>query len=97
MDSILEIARHFQYQGKPVSCVSCRVGHINDTYFITCAGEKPIRYVLQKINTSVFTKPVEVMENMVSVCNFLKNKISVEGGDVNRETLTVVPAEDGKM
>lgn len=97
MDKVLAAAAHFQYAGKPVSYEPCHIGHINHTYFVTCAGEKKIRYVLQQINTTVFTKPVEVMENMVGVCEFLKKKIAAEGGDVNRETLTIVPALDGKM
>ena len=98
MDKVLAAAAHFQYAGKPVSYTACHVGHINNTYFVTCDTEAgPIRYVLQQINTTVFPKPVEVMENMVGVCEFLKKKIAAEGGDVNRETLTVVPALDGKM
>jgi len=97
MDNILAIAENFQYVGKPVSYAQCHVGHINGTYFVTCEGEEKIRYVLQRINTVVFPKPVEVVENMVNVCEFLKKKIAAEGGDVNRETLTMIPARDGKM
>jgi len=99
MNSVIEIASHFQYAGKPVSAEACHIGHINNTYFITCEtgnGEK-IRYMLQRINTNVFPKPIEVVENMVAVCDFLKTKISAEGGDVDRETLTVIPSLDGKM
>jgi len=96
MDRALHAAEHFQYAGKPVSCNPCNVGHINSTYFVTCEGDSP-RYVLQKINTNVFTRPVEVVENMANVCAFLKEKIAAEGGDVERETLTLVPALDGKL
>ena len=95
--NVLEIAKHFQYEGTAVSFEQCHVGHINGTFFITCEGKETIRYVLQRINTNVFTKPVEVVENMVNVCEFLKKKIAAEGGDVNRETLTLIPALDGKM
>lgn len=97
MDSILEVASHFQYEGVPVSCEPCHIGHINSTYFIVCEGERRIRYVLQRINTVVFPKPVEVVENMAGVCAFLKTKIAAEGGDVHRETLTLTPTEDGKL
>ena len=97
-DSVLEISAHFRYAGEAISYEPCHVGHINDTYFVTCKnGDGVIRYVLQKLNTNVFTKPVEVMSNMVGVCEFLKKKIAAEGGDVDRETLTVVPSLDGKM
>ena len=97
MDSILDVASQFQYAGTPVSAVPCHVGHINSTYFIACDGENPVRYVLQKINTNVFTKPVEVVENMVAVCCHLREKIRVEGGDVDRETIEIIPTRDGKM
>lgn len=97
MNAVLEVASHFQYEGTPVSAEACHVGHINSTYFITCAGEKTIRYTLQKINTVVFNRPVEVVENMINVCEFLKQKSIAEGGDPERETLTLIPCDDGKM
>ncbi len=97
MDKVLEIASHFQYTGVPVSYEACHIGHINGTYFVTCEAQEKRRYVLQRINTVVFPKPVEVVENMVNVCEFLKTKIAAEGGDVNRETLTLIPAKDGTM
>ena len=97
MSNVLDVVKHFRYEGDVVSCDQCHVGHINGTYFVTCEGKEKIRYVLQRINTNVFTKPVEVVENMVNVCEFLKTKIAAEGGDVNRETLTLIPALDGKM
>lgn len=99
MNSVLEVASHFQYIGTPVSAEACHIGHINSTYFVTCrdADGHEIRYVLQKINTTVFTKPIEVVENMVAVCDFLKGKIAAEGGNIERETLSVIPTLDGKM
>ncbi len=97
MNAVLEVASHFLYEGTPISAEACHVGHINSTYFITCEAEKPIRYTLQKINTVVFNRPVEVVENMVNVCEFLKQKSIEEGGDPDRETLTLIPCDDGKM
>ena len=69
-------------------------GNINRTFWVeNKAGEM---YVLQKINTNVFKKPVALMENMVGITEFLKKKIIVRGGDVTRETLNLVYAKDGK-
>lgn len=67
-------------------------GHINDTFLVD--GET--RYILQRMNGSIFTKPMEVMENIVGVTTFLKEKIRTSGGDAMRETLTVIPSRDGK-
>lgn len=73
-------------------------GHINRTYTLnyqTPAGRK--RYVLQAVNTTVFTKPVELIENISRVTDFLRKKIRAEGGDPARETLRLVEAKDGKL
>lgn len=66
-------------------------GHINDTYLVTAR-----KYILQRINTSIFKNPDELMENIENVTVFLKRKIEAAGGDTERETLTVVPTIDGK-
>lgn len=66
-------------------------GHINDT-FVTESYD----YLIQRINTKVFKKPEELMENIDNVTSFLKKKIIQEGGDPERETLTVVKTKDGK-
>lgn len=66
-------------------------GHINDTYLI-----EPKKYILQRINTAIFKDADNLMENIVSVTDFLKDKISAEGGDPDRETLSVMRTKDGK-
>ena len=66
-------------------------GHINHTY----CTETP-KYILQRINTSIFRNPTELMENIRNVTAFLRTKIEAEGGDPDRETLTVIPTADGK-
>ncbi len=66
-------------------------GHINDTYL---AENK--NYIIQKINTNVFKDPEGLMNNICSVTEFLKEKIIAEGGDPERETLTVIKTKDGK-
>ena len=68
-------------------------GHINDTYIAGSAGSK---YIIQRINSSVFKRPEQVMENIESVCDFLKEKITAAGGDPDRETLTLIRTTDGK-
>lgn len=66
-------------------------GHINDTYLIKCTPN----YILQRINTKIFKKPDEVMDNIEAVTKHLSVKIKEEGGDPNRETLTVINTIDG--
>ena len=67
-------------------------GHINDTFLVR-AGK---RYILQRMNRNIFTDPQGVMENILGVTNFLREKIEKAGGDGMRETLTVIPTKAGE-
>ena len=72
-------------------------GHINDTFRVTYETEKgQRRYILQRMNKNIFEKPVELMENIVHVTEWIKKKSEENGGDPERETLTVVCSRDGK-
>ena len=68
-------------------------GHINDTFLVTAEGTED-RYILQRINGYVFVKPAEVMENIRHVTDFLRRKITEEGGDPRRETMLLIPARN---
>lgn len=82
-----EILQHFEIETRAESYGN---GHINDTYLVTMP-----RYILQRINTSIFTNPDELMENIGNVTAFLRKKIAWAGGDAERGTLTVVPTKEG--
>ena len=66
-------------------------GHINDTYCV----DGP-QYILQRINTSIFRNPDELMSNIENVTSFLRKKIIAAGGNPDRETLTVIRTKDGE-
>ncbi len=66
-------------------------GHINDTYLTN-----PSRYILQRINSNIFTNPKELMNNIDKVTRFLKKKIAADGGNPERETMTIIKTLDGK-
>lgn len=87
--SIKDVAEKF---GLTVKDAPFGNGHINDTYIT----EGSPRYIIQRINSNVFKKPEEVMENIGKVCDFLREKIAAAGGDPERETLTLVRTLDGK-
>ena len=48
-------------------------GHINDTLLLTT--DKGSQYILQRMNTNVFTNPQGLMENVFKVTEFLKKRI----------------------
>jgi len=68
-------------------------GHINDTFLVKTKNKK---YVLQRINTSVFTKPYEVMSNIEGVTEHIRKKAREEGKDDSRVTLTVLKTDNGQ-
>lgn len=88
MDNLSEIAQHFDLA---YDAESYGNGHINDTYLIS--GKQ---YIMQRINTNIFKNPDEVMDNIVKITSFLRTKLAAEGGDPDRETMTVIPTTDGK-
>lgn len=72
-------------------------GHINDTFLLVCddAGKEK-KYILQRMNHSIFKNPMALMENIVNVTAYLRKTISARGGDPDRETLCVIKTKDGE-
>ena len=83
----------------PQSAVSSLYGgHINDTYLLIYDDPEKGQYkkILQHMNRQIFTRPIELMENIMNVTTYLRERILEKGGDPERETLNVIPALDGK-
>ncbi len=93
-----EAIANFRYEGRLIDARSYGNGHINDTYLLTFETEKGGRKntILQRINKEVFTKPEELMENIVGVTSYLREQIEKSGGNPERETLNVIPTTEGK-
>jgi len=72
----------------------CDIGHINTTWFIKVEGGK--KYVLQKINRSIFKQPEVVMNNIVAVTDFIRERLRATGGDVERGALHALTSDSGK-
>ena len=97
MNNIVDIIRGFAVKGEPVSCEQCLRGHINRTYTVSCKsdnGEKK-DYILQRVNGNVFKNPKDVMNNIVAVTSYLRSVIVREGGNPDRETLTLIKTLGG--
>lgn len=94
---IRRICGYYALPGEPVQTEPLGNGHINDTLLLVMrTKEEEQRFVLQKINRTVFRRPEELMENMVAVTGFLKKKILQRGGDPEREALTVLLSPEGR-
>lgn len=92
---IKDIISHFPFKGDFIEAKETKTGLINTTFVLTFGDEcGEYKYVLQKINTNVFTNPDELMSNIMNVTAFLRNKIKQNGGNPQRETLTFLYTND---
>ena len=88
----IAIADQFDIEGEIISAEPFGNGLINSTILVVTSAR---RYIMQAINTNIFTCPDKLTENIVRITDFLKGKIAARGGDVMRETLTPVRAKNG--
>lgn len=72
-------------------------GHINDTFLLRCrtSDNHEKKFILQRMNRSIFKNPPQLMENVVHVTQYLRKTILSQGGDPDRETLNVLQTRDG--
>lgn len=91
-----EAIGQFRYEGVLIDERLYGSGHINDTYLLTfeIAEMGTIKVILQRMNKNIFTKPIELMENILNVTSYLRKKIIENGGDPDRETLNVIRTVD---
>lgn len=85
MNKYKVVAEQFCVDGDVIDIVPYGEGHINVTLLVTTTAK---RYILQRMNTYVFTNPYELMSNICNVTAHLKAK--------GQETLTVIKTKDGK-
>lgn len=84
-----EIAGKFSLGGRVAKVEEFGSGLINLTYVVELESGK--RFVLQRLNTVVFTRPEEVMRNVGVVCEHLRGRPNAEG-----ERLQIVPTLSGE-
>ena len=92
IDKLLTIAGQFELEGTIAEIKPLGEGFINDTYVVKTEGDAP-DYILQRKNHLIFPDVPGMMDNIQAVTTHIKTKIA----DPMRETLTVIPAKDGKL
>src|SRR5690554_4446014 len=74
-------------------------GHINKTFVVT-TKESDDRYIVQQINTNVFKRPIEVMENIELITKHIRdvacNGDSDDICDPKRVALEIVNTSENK-
>ena len=91
-DYIEEALAAYELGAPVVGSVRFGEGHINDTF---CVHTQPPdgacrRFILQRISAAAFGNPEQLMRNVVGVTDYLKKVIAREGGNPDRETLTIL-------
>lgn len=60
----------FPLRGTPIYIGRYGCGHINDTFAVAC--DSGCMYILQRVNSKIFTQPRDLMENIRAVTAFLE-------------------------
>ena len=96
-NNIENILNKFSIKGNFVSVEPYGAGHINQTFLaVYDENGKKKRYILQKINSKIFKSVENLMSNIEIVTNFARSKIKENGGDPDRESLTIIRTKDNK-
>ena len=98
MNSKIErISANFQIEGRLVDIAENAQGNINSTYLLTFeSNSKRTKYLLQKINSSVFKEPYLVMRNIGLVTKHIRSKLET-AQDTNHKTLNFIKTLDGEL
>lgn len=76
-DQLQQVCKAFQIKGTYEGYEEIKVGNVNRTYRVKFAGldSMPKYYIVQAVNTFVFNKPEEVMDNIDKVTRHIQAKI----------------------
>lgn len=92
------IAEQFALEGDVVAITPHGNGHINETYLVEAQKEgRQFSYILQRINTAVFTEPEKLMRNISGVTEYLRKQFLTENGEERRCTLTIISTKTGML
>ena len=94
---IEKIISKFNIAGTLIDIKENNSGNINNTYVATFKmdnGEIK-KYLIQKINTTVFTEPYKLMKNIEGVTGYLKRQLAKEN-DQRHQVLEIVKTKDNK-
>lgn len=95
-NKLKSIASRFRIAGRPDGAERLGNGLINDTFMITCQPSGS-RYVLQRINTDIFSEPDILQDNLLAMSAHMRKCLMEDGCvDIDRRVLECVLTEDGR-
>lgn len=89
----------FVTEGSLIGVLPYGNGHINDTYaaYYQMESGDCKRYLLQRINNSIFRDVDGLMNNIAGVTSYLADRIRENGGNPKREALTLIMPKNGGL
>ena len=95
---IKEILNKFNIEGELINITENHSGNINKTFVATFKRKdgSERKYLIQKINTTVFAEPYKLMKNIEGVTAYLKRQM-IKNGDTNHQVPEVIKTKDNKL
>ncbi len=96
MTDYQDILRHFCIEGSVTEVCPLGNGLINDTFKVTTTPSTAPNYVLQRINTAVFTDIALLQRNIETVTSHIRKKLEEAGtDDIDRKVLRFIATDEG--
>lgn len=95
---IKEILNKFNIEGELINVTENHSGNINKTFVATFKRKdgSERKYLIQKINTTVFAEPYKLMKNIEGVTTYLKRQM-IKNGDTTHQVPEVIKTKDNKL
>ncbi len=93
-----DIVSRFATEGTVADIRPLGNGLINDTYKVSTKEADAPDYVLQRVNTTVFTNVDMLMDNIAAVTRHIRKKLEAANvTDIDRKVLRFIAADGGKL
>lgn len=93
-----DIVSRFATEGAVADIRPLGNGLINDTYKVSTKEADAPDYVLQRVNTTVFTDVDMLMDNIAAVTRHIRKKLEAANvTDIDRKVLRFIAADGGKL
>lgn len=93
-----DIVSRFATEGTVADIPPLGNGLINDTYKVSTKEADAPDYVLQRVNTTVFTDVDMLMDNIAAVTRHIRKKLEAANvTDIDRKVLRFIAADGGKL
>ena len=95
---IKEILNKFNIEGELINITENHSGNINKTFVATFKRKdgSERKYLIQKINTTVFAEPYKLMKNIEGVTAYLKRQM-IKNGDTTHQVPEVIKTKDNRV